>query len=166
MRFFLSLFIWIVIVGGMFAYTWQRDAGLPQGPTIVEAAKQIQGGHLLEITPTFSVEKDPFALESDTENTSLIELRLNGSTLDLPAVEMRRGQVIQVHELTKLQVGFNEFYISAGPPLAESMLNHGMRVRLLDGSIVLFDDTIWASPGARVSGAINFTLAEDDHHAN
>ena len=168
MRFVLSLLIWLVIVGGLFTYTCQRDANLPQSPTVVEASQQVQGIHLLEITPTFSVEKDPFALESDTENTSLLELRLNGSTIDPPAVEMRRGQVIQIHALTKLQVGFNEFYISAGPPLSEGMLHHGMRARLLVGNSVLFDETIWASPGARVSGAINFTLAaeKDDHHDN
>lgn len=165
MRFILSLFIWLVIVGGLFAYTWQRDAGLPQGPSIVEAAKQVQGSHVLEITPTFSVVKDPFALQSDTENISLLEVSLNGNTLDVPAVEMRHGQVIQIHDLPKLQVGFNEFYVSASPPISESMLNHGMRVRLIDDSSIFFDDTIWASPGARVSGTINFTLAadKDDH---
>jgi len=166
MRFFLSLFIWLAIVGGLFAYTWQRDAGLPKGPSIVEAAKQVKGSHFLEITPTFSAEKDPFALQSDTDNIRLLELKLNGKALDIKAVEMKRGQVMLIRELPKLLVGFNEFYISASPPIAESMLSHGIRVRLLDGSSVLFDNTIWASPGARVSGAINFTLIvnKDDHY--
>ncbi len=46
------------------------------------------------------------------------------------------------------------------------MLDHGIRVRLLNGSSVLLDDTIWASSGAVVSGTINFTLAAetDDEH--
>jgi hypothetical protein len=166
MRFFLSLFIWLVIVGGLFLYTWQRDAGLPQGPSIVEAAKHVKGDHLLEITPTFSVVKDPFALQSDTDETALLELRLNGKNLEAPAMDMRRGEVIRIRGLTELQVGFNEFYISASPPITENMLDHGIRVRLLDGSSVLLDDTIWASSGALVSGTINFTLAaetDDDH---
>ncbi|ACN16489.1 hypothetical protein HRM2_34140 [Desulforapulum autotrophicum HRM2] len=166
MRFFLSLLIWLVIIGGLFVYTWQRDAGLPQGPPVAAETKHVQGSHVLEITPTFSVEKDPFALQTDTDNTSLLELRLNGTALDVPAADMRRGQVIQIHELQKLQIGFNEFYVSAGPPISESMLAHGMRIRLLNGSHVFFDDTIWANPGARVSGTINFSLAadKDDHH--
>lgn len=166
MRFFLSLFIWLVIVGGLFLYTWQRDAALPDGPAIVEAAKHVEGNHVLEITPTFSVVKDPFALQSDTDKTALLELRLNGKSLDAPAVDMRRGEVIRIRELPELQVGFNEFYISASPPIDENMLDHGIRVRLLDDSSVLLDDTIWASRGAVVSGTINFTLAaetDDDH---
>jgi len=166
MRFFLSLIIWLVIVGGLFLYTWQRDAGLPHGPSIVEAAKHVEGDHLLEITPTFSVVKDPFALQSDTDKAALLELKLNGKNLDAPAGDMRRGEVIRVLELPGLQVGFNEFYISASPPIAENMLDHGIRLRLLDGSSVLLDDTIWASSGAVVSGTISFTLAAetDDEH--
>jgi len=166
MRFFLSLIIWIVFVGGLFVYTWQRDAGLPHGPSIVEAAKHIKGSYLLEITPTFSVEKDPFALQSDTDSPVSLDLQLNGQRLDVPVMEMSRGEVLRVRELPELQVGFNEFYVSASPPIAESMIDHGMRVRLLDGSSVILDDTIWASRGALVSGTISFTLAagKDDPH--
>jgi hypothetical protein len=168
MRFFLSLFIWLVMVGGLFFYTWQRDAGLPHGPSIVEAAKLVKGSHTLEITPTFSVEKDPFALQSETDNTAMLELRLNGKHIDVPATGMRRGEVMRIRELPDLQVGFNEFYVSASPPIAENMFDHGMRVRLIDGSSVLLDDTIWAGRGALVSGTVNFTLAaeKDDPHDN
>ena len=168
MRFILSLITWLVIVGGLFLYTWQRDAALPTGPAVVAAAKQVEGNHILEITPTFSVVEDPFALQSDADKTALLELRLNGQSLDAPAVDMRRGEVIRIRELTDLQVGFNEFYVSASPPIDENMIDHGIRVRLLDGSNVLLDDTIWASRGAVVSGTINFTLAAetDDDHDN
>lgn len=168
MRFFLSLIIWLVIVGGLFLYTWQRDAALPTGPAVVAAAKQAEVNYILEITPTFSIVEDPFALQSDTDKTALLELRLNGQSLAAPAVDMRRGEVIRIRDLSELQVGFNEFYISASPPIAENMLDHGIRVRLLGGSNVLLDDTIWASRGAVVSGTINFTLAAetDDDHDN
>lgn len=162
MRFFLCTLIWIIIVGGLWMYTWHRDAGRPDGPSEVKAVERIEGSYLLEITPTFSIEKDPFALQSDTRVTASLELRLNGRPLGVPAVEMSRGKVIQIQDLPDMQAGFNEFYISAAPPIMENMMDHGLRIKLSEGDTVIIDKTLWGSRGARVSGAVNFKLASKE----
>ncbi len=145
-------------------YTWQRDANLPDGPVISAPVKKIQGEYTLEITPTFSIEDDPFALQSDTQKTDTVELRLNGQLIQLPDEAVSRGSVIKLDDIPELSVGFNEFFISAGPPISEINLDHGIRLRLLEGENILVDDTIWAANGARVSGTVSFKISiEKDH---
>ena len=165
MRFLLCLMIWIVFVGGLFAYTSHRDANLPEGPPPQKIEAHVEGDYLLELTPTFSIEQDPFALQSDSENTPSIDLRLNGQIITFPDMEMNRGKVIQIKDLPDMIAGFNEFYIKASPPISETDRHHGMRLRLLEGEYVIADETIWAGDGAIVSGTVNFKLAiEKDHH--
>ncbi|MBI9090782.1 MAG: hypothetical protein JEZ12_16315 [Desulfobacterium sp.] len=166
MRFLFCLVIWIVVVGGLRVYTWHRDAGLPAGPSPVQAVEQVEGAFLLELTPTFSLEKDPFALDTGTQSDALLTLNLNGRTLEVPEGELLRGKKIRIRDLPWLQAGSNEIYVKASPPLAESMMDHGLRVRLLDRGFVIADNTVWGDRGALVSGTIRFrlTLSEDDGH--
>jgi hypothetical protein len=159
MRFVLCLLIWILVVGGLWGYTRHRDAGLPENPPVTEAIAHAEGNYLLEITPTFSVEEDPFALQSDSGRPPSIELRLNGHILEHPDVAMNRGNVMQIRDLPELLAGFNEIYISVSPPLSETHLYHGVRVRLADGEKEIVDRTLWAGSGANVSGAVSFEIA-------
>lgn len=168
MRFILTILIWIIFVGGLWGYTTQRDAALPQGPAQPAAPKILTGSYVLEITPSFSIEKDPFALvlDDDSSQTPGLEIRLNGRTLEVDAEPIKRGKVIRITKNLKLSQGFNEFYVKASPPMAETDLDHGLRVRLLDRSVPVVDQTIWGSSGAVVAGTVSFSLAahkEDVH---
>jgi hypothetical protein len=159
MRFWLSVLIWIFFVGGLWAYTLHRDASLPQGPSQVAAPERLAGNYVLEITPTFSVEKDPFALDlDDGADTSGLELRLNGEALDLAPEDLGRGQAVTIQDGMNLVPGFNEVYVTASPPMAESHLTHGLRVRLLENGTVLKDQTLWGGQGAVVAGTIALIL--------
>ena len=166
MRFILSIIIWIIFVGGMWLYTWQRDAGLPSGPAAFQAVEQLEGDYSVEITPTFSIENDPFALQTDAQSSSPLELRINGISIEVPTGELRRGERVEIRDLPNMQAGFNEVYVKASPPINENIMDHGLRVRLIDKNYVILDDTIWGSGGALVSGTISFTIAptEDDNH--
>jgi len=166
MRFILSILIWVVFVGGLWLYTWHRNAALPKSPSTVQAVERVKGDFSLEVTPTFSIEKDPFALQSDTKTSSSLELRLNGRILEVAAEDLTRGKVIKIHDLSDLQVGFNEIYIKASPPLAETQLAHGLRVNLLDQGLTIVDQTVWGSGGGLVSGSISFTFtpSKDEDH--
>ncbi len=166
MRFILTLLIWIVMVGGLWLYTWQRDAGLPDAPPEAKAVEQAQGRFTLEVTPTFTIASDPFALQLGSSSAPAIELRINGKPLSVPADTIQRGQVIDVGELAGLQAGFNEIYISASPPFEESMLDHGVRVRVLKDGVAITDQTLWAGNGAVVSGTAGFDIlaGKDQHH--
>lgn len=168
MRFLLTILIWICFVGGLWAYTAQRDASLPQSPAQVAAPKVLTGSYVLEITPSFSIEKDPFALalDDDASHTQGLEVRINGRRLGMASGEIKRGKVIRITKNLILSQGFNEFYVKASPPMAETHLDHGLRVRLLDRGLPVVDQTVWGSAGAVVAGAVSFSLAapKEDHH--
>ena len=167
MRFLLCIFIWIFFVGGLWAYTWQRDAGLPKGPAKVAPLETLTSDYVLEITPSFSIEKDPFALAvDDGANASGLDIRLNGTPLLVDTDRMSRGKVIQVTKGLVLTAGFNEFYVNAVPPISEAHLDHGLRIRLLENGAPVVDRTLWSSQGAVVAGSVSFHLTvqkEDDH---
>ena len=141
-------------------YTYYRDAGIPTEAPELQTVEKLEGDYILEITPTFSTEKDPFALQSDDQSSSSLELRLNGMKLEVPADEMIRGKVIEIRNLPNLQVGFNEIYTQASPPIAENMMDHGIRVKLSNKGFVIVDNTVWGSRGALVSGTISFELSQ------
>ena len=167
MRFLLCIFLWIFFVGGLWAYTWQRDAGLPEGPARVAALETLSGDYVLEITPGFSIEKDPFALAvDDGAGSPGLEIRLNGSEIIVDVENISRGNVIRIREGLVLTAGFNEFYVKASPPVSEAHLDHGLRIRLLENGAPVADRTVWGSRGAVVAGSVSFNLAaqEEDEH--
>jgi len=159
MRFFFCALIWLVIVGGLWSYTGFRDAGLSKTPPVARAVQQVVGHFSLEITPTFSIEKDPFALQTDHQAPASFEVRLNGERLDVPQEGIKRGEVIKIPALSRLLVGFNEIYVKGSPPVAESSLSHGLRVVLTDRGHLVVDRTIWGGDGTLVSGTINFKFS-------
>ena len=167
MRFLLIILIWIFFVGGLWGYTIQRDASLPKGPAQVAAPKILTGSYVLEITPSFTIEKDPFALALDDASPPPgLEVRLNGRALGVDSGQIKRGKMIRITKNLNLSQGFNEFYVKASPPMAETDLDHGLRIRLLDRGGPVFDRTVWGSTGAVVAGSVSFTLAghkEDVH---
>jgi len=166
MRFILCIVIWIIFVGGLWVYTWQRDAKLPDSPLAAPPVETVKGNYRLEITPTFSVETDPFALQADTPQTEAIELRLNGQLLQQLDEAISRGKTLKLFNIPEILTGFNEIFVSASPPISETDLDHGIRIRLLDGETIIVDDTVWAGGGARVSGSVSFQMsmkADDEH---
>nr|WP_320192558.1 hypothetical protein [uncultured Desulfobacter sp.] len=167
MRFLLCLFVWLFLVGGLWAYTANRDASLPEGPAQVADREVLTGEYILEITPGFSMEKDPFALTiDDTSQSTGLEVHLNGQALAVNPGEILRGKVIRITKGLSPTAGFNEFYVQASPPMSEINLDHCIRVRLMENGVPVADQTIWGSSGAVVAGTVGFTLAapkEDDH---
>lgn len=166
MRLILVVAIWIVIVGGMWTYVWQRDAavvGTAVEKPVIELSSQ---KYSLEITPTFSVEEDPFALDTSETGSEQLELRLNGTQVTLANIQLERGQSQLIENLQGVVDGHNEIYLKASPPLSQHMLNHGIRLRLLEDGAAIVDQTIWNSRGSLVSGTIAFesgSAKEDDH---
>jgi len=166
MRFFLTIFIWVVIIGGMVFYSRQRE--------ITEAAitihdpetMNVEEAYTLQVTPTFSIEKDPFALQTEEDAATGVELRLNGTPLPLTAENLKRGIPWELKRIEGLVIGNNEIYLQASPPLAESNLQHGVRVQLLTTGAVIVDRTIWSNQGSLVSGTIHFQKTEEAHNAH
>lgn len=169
MRFILTACIWIIIVGGLWLYTQQRqqaEAGLERSePQLVVLEQQWD----LLLTPTFSVEPDPFALQVTDEQDTAFEIRINGEPVPVAVDNLQRGVPLRVTGVTGLVAGQNEIFVQASPPLEESGRSHGIRIQLSRGDTSSqLDQTIWAGEGALVMGTLNFALTaqgetEDAH---
>ncbi len=165
MRFLLCFIIWVVFVGGLYAYTEQRDRGVVPKSAVAIVAEKTRERISIELTPTFSVEADPFALQTQ-EQKAPFDLRLNAMPVDIANLSISRGQTLFIRDLEVALSDHNELFIKASPPLAESHLTHGIRIRLLKQDQVLADQTIWSSGGGLVSGTVPFKLPaspETDH---
>jgi hypothetical protein len=160
MRFLLCLIIWVVFVGGLYAYTEQRDREMVADTPLATVAEKTRERISIELTPTFSVEADPFALQTQEQNAPF-DLRLNALPVDIANLSIARGQTLFIRDLEVAFSEHNELFIKASPPLAESHLTHGIRLRLLKQDQVLADQTIWSSGGGLVSGTVPFKLSAD-----
>jgi hypothetical protein len=161
------MLIWIVIIGGLWAYTGQRDAaqtGIIRGTPATAGVKE---AYALHLTPTFSLEPDPFALQTEDGAGTPFQLRLNGAPMEVADNPWQRGRPLVIEKVKGLLAGNNEIFVQASPPLAESDLQHGIRLQLLKSGVAVVDGTIWSRQGSLVSGAIHFQLQttgrEHDH---
>ena len=158
MRFALAALIWLIMVGGLTLYIQQRDRRLPP-PVRTPAAEAVpMEDYTLEITPTFSPEPDPFALQGDPAAAASLLVRLGERELFRSGRALPAGKTVSLHRVAGLVAGHNELYLQATPPVSEALMDHAVRVRLLQGNREVFDQTLWGSSGARVAGTIPFTL--------
>jgi hypothetical protein len=165
MRFFLTALIWLIMFGGLSLYIYQRDRHAPE-PIQAPVRQAVAGEDFtLEITPTFSPEADPFALQGNTEAGASLLVRTAEQVL-FRGEALEPGVPVRVNPVPGLIEGRNELYLQAQPPLGESSRDHAVRVRLLQDSRVVVDETLWGRSGANVAGTMPFTLAEmaEEHH--
>jgi len=165
MRFILCLLIWFVFVGGLYLYTTGRDASFARNPSVPARIETEAAPVILELTPTFSVEEDPFALQSDAA-AGPFEIRINGSLVPSEDLQVSRGKTLIIDNIEAFSGELNEVFIKASPPVSESSLDHGVRIRLLSRGRVLAEETIWSSGGGLVSGTVGFSAGEqggEDH---
>lgn len=165
MRFLLCLIIWLVFVGGLYLYTSERDKGLTQtagpAPTVEKVREKIS----IALTPTFSVEEDPFALNTGDQQGPF-EIRLNDTVIDTTTLEVGRGKTMLIPDIETALAPHNEIFVKMSPPISENNLAHGVRVHLMSGQQTLADETIWNSGGGLVSGTVTFSVqdtADTDH---
>lgn len=162
MRFLLVIAIWIIIVGGLFGYITKRDARRMQATVHIVENIEVQGNFSIEITPTFSTEKDPFALTTSDTGLAPIEIRLNGVELSVSNQEVVRGERVLLEGVTGVLTGHNEIYVNASPPMSENTLEHGVRVKLIQDRTLVVDETIWAEQGSLISGTVSFMHQEEE----
>jgi hypothetical protein len=162
MRFLLVIAIWLVMVGGLYQYIAWRDGAVAAPAAVFTMAKASAGEFSLELTPTFSLEDDPFALTIGEDADSSLEIRLNGRLLNVPDEELQRGRPFTITAVEGVLLGHNEIHIKASPPVAESSLDHALRIRVLDQGVVLADHSLWSSEGELVSGTVGFDTKEKE----
>lgn len=165
MRFALIAVIWLILVGGLALYTYQRERRHPPPLADTVTREAPMEAYTLEITPSFPTAADPFALQGDPAASATVVVRMGERELFRSDKPLPAGVTVQVHPVAGLVLGRNEIYLSAVPPFREP-LDYALRVRLLQGGRVVLDQTLWGEKGAKVSGTIPFTLTgtgEADH---
>ncbi|MFN2355761.1 MAG: hypothetical protein ABR512_14725 [Desulfopila sp.] len=158
MRFVLTALIWLLILGGLSLYIFQRDRRIQapiQAPVMQEVAGQ---NFILEITPTFSPEADPFALQGEDGDSPSLVIRTSQRELFRAQADLERGVPVQVQPVHGLMEGRNELYLQGTPSLSEAHRDHAVRLRLFRDNRVVADETLWGHGGAGVAGTISFTL--------
>ncbi|WP_028580200.1 hypothetical protein [Desulfogranum japonicum] len=168
MRFLLVLLVWGIIIGGVYLYTVKRDSRTVAAVPVAEAVSLDAKHFSLEITPTFNLEKDPFALVLDDQQT-LLEVRINGKNLQVDTQQAQAGQVMQIEHLANLVHGPNEIFIQAAPPTAASASasEYGVRIKVMEDSLPIAETTLWSNAGSLVSGSLHFTITtteDTDEH--
>lgn len=159
MRFALVAVIWLILVGGMALYTYERERRQPPPiaePVTKEASME---AYSLEITPTFATAADPFALQGDPDAAATLLVRVGERVLYRSDEPLAAGETVSVRPVPGLVIGLNEIYLRAVPPRGAAM-DHALRVRLLQGGRVVLDETLWGEKGRNVSGSVPFTLTE------
>ncbi len=170
MRILLSVFIWVLFIGGLLLHLASRDkietvSGSPYAEPPTEA------GYSLEVTPGFTAMPDPFALASEDERpVPVLTARLGGRELLAMASGVEDGVPIILDPLEGIVAGVNELYVEATPPSSAGGGHHALRLRIFKGAAPLSEKTLWSAPGEGISGVLRFTAAEKkteedhDHH--
>ena len=158
MRIALSLIIWIVLVGGLGLYVHHRDTkAMASGPTVeIRTAK---GSYTLEITTTFNIEPDPFALQTDDQGQpAALLVRMAGQEILRRTERLEAGTPLRLEPLSGLVEGTNEIYLEASPPLEQTDKSQAVRVRIISDGQPLSERTFWSLPGGKVADTWRFTL--------
>ena len=159
MRITLSLFVWLVFVGGLVLYMQTRGVTLQAtGPGVeIQAA---EGNYGLEITTTFTVEPDPFGLQTDEgEEQPALVVKLGEREILRKTDILEAGIPLRVEPLQGLVEGTNEIYLEASPPLEQIDKSNGVRVQVFQGGQSIAEHTFWSVSGQKVADTMRFTLA-------
>lgn len=169
MRLALAVLIWLMFVGGLGLYTHYRDATVRASRPMVEI-QTAEGDYAIEITTTFAVEPDPFAIQTDElgQQPALV-VRLGQREILKITDRLEAATPIRVEPLLGLVEGTNEIYLEASPPLEQVGKSQAVRVQILRDGQTIANQTFWSSPGGKVADTMRFELAiakeEEDHGA-
>jgi hypothetical protein len=152
MRPAIAVLIWLIIIGGLSAYMHKRETIRPGSTYEVQEAS---GNFAVEITTTFDVEPDPFALRTDSGTAAPAMLvRINGQDVLRQAEKVERGMPIRLEPVPALIQGHNELYIEANPPMDQTAQSLAMRVRVFQGNQPVADQSIWSEAGSKIAAAL------------
>lgn len=172
MRILLALCIVVVIMGGtaLFMAHGPARAGSASlnatAPGPLETARNVD--YALEITPTFDLAPDPFALNTGQEKPAGLTVSRDGQVI-LSLDQGEAGLPVLIEPLEGLAPGMNEFLIIASPP-ADQARAQALRARLLRNGLPLLERTFWSENGEPVTGVFQVDIAaedpaKDDSHA-
>ncbi|MGE0084767.1 MAG: hypothetical protein AB7S75_10120 [Desulfococcaceae bacterium] len=166
MRIILAIMIWIIFAGGLALYMDYRNPAPSNAEnTVADSgtafASVNQKHYILEITPAFAAEPDPFALQTDPRMLPPALLVRMGNTEILRVTEpMEAGIPRRLELINSLTPGENEIWFEAFGRLEEYRTVHALRIRVLENKNTVADQTFWSEPGGNISGVLRFVIAQ------
>ena len=165
MRFIYVFLIWFVLLGGM---KWFLKARSSHAVLVIPERVMATGQYRLEVTTTFAVAPDPFALVIDANvPPAALVVSLQGQEILKVTDRLEAGKAILVEPVPGLKEGRNEFFVKAHPPKAHHGQSHALRLRLLRDDVVVGEHSVWSIPPAPLVGAVVFDAgaesAENEH---
>jgi hypothetical protein len=149
MRPVLAICVWFVLLGGLalFMHSKHERSGFRSFES-----KPAAGGFSLEVTPTFAVEPDPFALRTgSTEQPAALLVKVNGREVLRREDKVDEGAPLTVQNVSGMIEGPNELYLEANPPLAQANKAHAVRVKVARDGEQIADKTLWSEPGVKLA---------------
>jgi len=149
----------VCLLGGMSAYMQLKSQRHAVKPTY--EPPPALGIYSLELTPNFSAEKDPFALDiGDTaDGPALVELKFGKRVLLAERSAVKAGHALRVDSVEGIRVGKNQFHVSVAVPADKLTGSHAVRIRILRDDVQVADQTLWSEPGHPVSGEVTLDVA-------
>jgi len=159
MRFLLTAVVWVVIFGLIsFIFSLRGAEKMAE-----QVEKQAHIEVSFEITPTFAVEKDPFALDIG-EDRGAFEIMLDGKTI-LSKTEGIKDRVSFTTDTYDLTEGKHELFIKANP--SSTGISNAVRIKALVHGNPVSDETFWFEKDQVVNAAHIFELeikgGQDEH---
>jgi hypothetical protein len=159
MRLFAAAMISLCLLGGMSIYIHLQAQWRPPAPVFEPPAAP--GVYSLEVTPSFSAAKDPFALDVGdvADGSAILVVKLGKQTLLAKSDTVEAGSVIHVESVAGIQVGKNQFHLSVAVPENQLTVSHAVRIRILRDGVQVADQTLWSELGQPVSGEVTLDVA-------
>jgi hypothetical protein len=154
--------IWVLVMGGTALFLRLDTPGAGPRP-LLPRPETVTGDHALEITTSFALAPDPFALTADADQGRALTVRLSGRIVH-EADAMPPEGVLRISPIPGLLEGANEFHVQATPPADQGdrpEVRHALRLRFLRGAEVVAERTFWAARGAPVSGSLHVLLEQE-----
>ena len=162
MQWLLAAVIWVVFAGGTAMYFALRPTA-PMATLDYQPPERIADELVLELTPTFSVEPDPFSLDQ-----LAFRVRLDGQLLLDEQHALQAGEALRVPAVFSSAI--NELAVEANPASADQF--HALRVRVMRGAEPVLlevagsrvsEVSLWCEPGAGLSDVVRFAIVAPQH---
>jgi hypothetical protein len=163
MRIFVAVIVWVIFIGGLSLYMKHRGFADYSANDLFEF-QRVEKVYALEVTPSFILESDPFALAMDIQNSSpALLIRLGEHELLNISAPLTTAETYKIEPLHSLIVGQNEIYVEATPPTNHFSTYNALRIRILKNGYPVAEQTLWSPPGTKVAGTFQFILETDDN---
>ncbi len=157
MRFLLTLAVWAVTAAVVLTFFVFRN----NSSGSVEDVKNIlpERDISIEITTTFSTEKDPFALNISDDKQKAFTVSLDGKAVYEADTGIEKGEPL-ILKAVKLSDGQHEVMVTSAPVSGAG--DNAVRIRAVMDGVVLNDNTDWFTDGQEIVSVIRFDTGKTD----